>query len=492
MARQIFELKHIFGLKLRELRQSKGITYQELSKSTGLSVSYLSEIESGKKYPKGDKISILAESLDITYDDLVSLKVPRKIQPIINLIESPIFSEFPLVDFGLNPQKIIEIISQDPDKTNAFIQTVIRIARNYEVKEEDFYTIALRSYLELRDSYFPDLEQEVEQMTMEFIELKEVPFTPRSMEKILLNVGVRTDYDTLGKYPELKDLRSLYHEKDRILYLNKGLRNSQYNFLIGRELAFQWLKIQKRSFDTPPQGIAKFDAQLNNFRASYISAAFIIPRKEFIKKIRALLQAKKYSPQGLLDILNYYEATPEMLMQRLTNVLPSAFGLRNIFFLRFLNENGEFSLVKEYHLSELHSPFANEKKEHYCRRWLAIDMAQKMKSSDQTISSAQISTFQDTGKKYLILGLAFKNVSEPSESVSIAVGIQLDGQSEKKINFLNDLEINKKDVNVTCERCPVQVCESRVAPPTYLEIRKQADRRTNLVSEILNNKKALI
>ena len=113
MARQIFELKHIFGLKLRELRQSKGITYQELSKSTGLSVSYLSEIESGKKYPKGDKISILAESLDITYDDLVSLKVPRKIQPIINLIESPKFSEFPLVDFGLNPQKIIEIICLD-------------------------------------------------------------------------------------------------------------------------------------------------------------------------------------------------------------------------------------------------------------------------------------------------------------------------------------------------------------------------------------------
>ena len=58
MGNEIFELKHIFGLKIKEIRQEKCITYQELREKTGMSVSYLSEIENGKKYPKADNTSI--------------------------------------------------------------------------------------------------------------------------------------------------------------------------------------------------------------------------------------------------------------------------------------------------------------------------------------------------------------------------------------------------------------------------------------------------
>ena len=64
-------IKLILGLKLKQLRQSKGLSLSELAKKSGLSVSYLNEIESGKKYPKAEKISALSESLGITYDQLV-------------------------------------------------------------------------------------------------------------------------------------------------------------------------------------------------------------------------------------------------------------------------------------------------------------------------------------------------------------------------------------------------------------------------------------
>ena len=87
MPKEIFEFKLIFGLKLKEIRNEKGISYQELREKTGLSLSYLSEIENGKKYPKGDKIMILAKALGVSYDELVSLKVPRKLEPIVNLIQ---------------------------------------------------------------------------------------------------------------------------------------------------------------------------------------------------------------------------------------------------------------------------------------------------------------------------------------------------------------------------------------------------------------------
>ena len=42
---------------------------------TGLSKSYLNEIEKRKKYPKRDKIVLLSEALETTYDQLVSLKL---------------------------------------------------------------------------------------------------------------------------------------------------------------------------------------------------------------------------------------------------------------------------------------------------------------------------------------------------------------------------------------------------------------------------------
>jgi hypothetical protein len=154
-----FSLKHIFGLKVRDLRLNKGFSFQEMSDKSGLSMSYLSEIEKGKKYPKGDKIMVLASVLEVSYDYLVSLQVFKKLEPVISLLRSDIFKEFPMETFGLDPQKIIELVSQDPEKINAFITSVINIARNYEMRGEHFYYAALRSYQEMHDNYFKELEE---------------------------------------------------------------------------------------------------------------------------------------------------------------------------------------------------------------------------------------------------------------------------------------------------------------------------------------------
>ena len=68
-------IKLIFGLKLKQIRGRKNLSLFGLSKLTGLSKSYLNEIEKGKKYPKTDKIALLAEKLEIPYDNLVSLGI---------------------------------------------------------------------------------------------------------------------------------------------------------------------------------------------------------------------------------------------------------------------------------------------------------------------------------------------------------------------------------------------------------------------------------
>ena len=55
-------------LKLRQLRIDKGYSLSQLSEKSGISISYLNEIEKGKKYPKTEKIIALGEALGCSYE----------------------------------------------------------------------------------------------------------------------------------------------------------------------------------------------------------------------------------------------------------------------------------------------------------------------------------------------------------------------------------------------------------------------------------------
>ena len=74
-----FNLRYIFGMKLCCFRQEKGFGPKQLSALTGLSASYINEIEKGKKYPKAEKIMMLAVGLEVEYDDLVSISMTGRL-----------------------------------------------------------------------------------------------------------------------------------------------------------------------------------------------------------------------------------------------------------------------------------------------------------------------------------------------------------------------------------------------------------------------------
>ena len=75
--------KIIFGLKVKQLRAEKQLSSAALAELAGLSVSYLNEIEKGKKKPRKDKISQLADVLNCTYDELVSSDIVGSSAPSI-------------------------------------------------------------------------------------------------------------------------------------------------------------------------------------------------------------------------------------------------------------------------------------------------------------------------------------------------------------------------------------------------------------------------
>ena len=144
MLKDLDTVKLIFGLKVAQLRKEKSLSYQQLSDRTGLAISYLHNIEKGKKYPKADKIMVLASALDSNYNYLVSLEPDKKLRPIVDLLQSDFLKIFPLSRFGINLDKLLGLLIETPGKVKAFISTIIKITRKYQLQGEDFEAIFMK------------------------------------------------------------------------------------------------------------------------------------------------------------------------------------------------------------------------------------------------------------------------------------------------------------------------------------------------------------
>ena len=474
-------IRLIFGLKLKQLRLQKGLSFAQLSKAAGVSVSYLNEIEKGKKYPKTDKIIALAEALGVSYDQLVSLKLNKKLTPIADLLNSGILESLPLELFGLEPSSLLELISSAPSKINAFISTIIKIARNYEMTQENFYFAALRSYQEMHDNYFEELEQAVDQFAREQSLDMEPPLESYRLASILQNqFGYTIDRETLHRQEELSQFRSVYVPKSKLLYINGTLTETQQAFLLGKELAFEYLELPERPTTSNLFEVRSFEEVLSNFKASYFAVALLLNRHRLLEDLNQFFDQEAWQPEAFMALLEKYHASPEMFLHRLSNLLPRHFGIDNFFFLRFHDqldrENDNFHISKELHLSQQHNPHRNDLNEHYCRRWVSIRILEQLKANPQAQDfqiSAQRSCYLSNRSEYFCISLAKPNSPSPHTNVSVTLGIHIDAVSRKRVKFIEHASAPKVEVNETCERCPLVNCEERAVPPTVVRQRDQ-------------------
>ncbi|WP_280772169.1 helix-turn-helix domain-containing protein [Salipaludibacillus daqingensis] len=64
----------VWGRRIRAFRKLKGFTQEDLAKMLGVSVSVLGEIERGTRKPEEDLLNRVTETLNVTYDELTSIK----------------------------------------------------------------------------------------------------------------------------------------------------------------------------------------------------------------------------------------------------------------------------------------------------------------------------------------------------------------------------------------------------------------------------------
>jgi len=481
-------IKLIFGLKLKQIRTEKSLSLFGLSKLSGLSKSYLNEIENGKKYPKPDKIALLSDKLEVPYDQMVSLKLDKNLAPIGELLQSKILKEIPLELFGIKESNLIDIVSNAPAKVNAFISTIIEIAKHYNFSRESFFLASVRSFQEANNNYFDDLEQKV----LKFSKAYQVDLTKSPGSKLLEEILVEEyqyviNEEELDKFEALENLRSVFVPKTNTLLLAKGIDEAQRSFIFAKELAYNYLEISDRLHSFPWIKFERFDQVLNNFYASYFAGALVIPKDELTIQLENLFQKENFDHVHFLNMMHNFNASPETFYQRLTNILPKEFNIKNLFFLRITHkaDSGKYYLNKELHLTHHHSPRANETNEHYCRRWMSLKVIKEIsKSKNSHEFDVQISNYPSHENRYLIFSSATKDPFRENQFRSISIGLLINKQLERKLKFLEDQNIVRKNVGVTCERCAITDCKVRKAPAIVLEKREKNSKIESIVNEL--------
>lgn len=484
-------IRLIFGLKLKQIRTEKDLSLFGLGKLTGLSKSYLNEIEKGKKYPKTDKIAILAESLEVPYDHLVSLKLDKNLAPIGEILQSKILKEIPLDLFGIQENNLIDIIASAPAKVNAFISTIIKIAQNYNLTRESFFLASLRSYQEAHNNYFGDIETHVEKFAKAYHLTLSNKITSKDLEEILIEeFGYTIDSEELAKHKDLNALRNIFIAKNKTLLLSNNINEAQKTFIYAKEIAYNFLNIKERLYTFPWVKFDSFDQVLNNFIASYFAGALILPKKVLIEDLNNFFAMKKWDNEAFDGILKTYNCSAETFYQRLTNILPKHFQIKNLFFLRFTHTNNSnyFKLSKELHITQQQSPHANRSNEHYCRRWVSIKTIQDVENNNKKSSfDAQISSYDNSENEYLVLASATPDPFRKNRNRSISIGMLLSPHLKRKVHFLKESNFIKRKVGVTCETCLVDDCSDRVAEPSKLRRKLTYEKIAKSVDEIIRS-----
>ena len=485
----------LFGLKVRHLRQKKQLSFAELSKESGMSVSYLNEIEKGKKFPKQEKLKALAASLGVAPDYLTSPDLPGGLAPVGELLKSNFLNELPLELFGIELGKVVEIVASAPKRVGAFISTLVELSRNYALREENFYFGALRSYLEMHYNYFPEIEEAVDRFkTQHQINPNQAVEVDQLRSLLEHSYGYQVRENGLERYPDLQNLRAVFLPETKQLLLNSELNDRQKAFQFGKELGFQSLELEQRAVTSSLLQVASFEEVLSHAKATYFSAALLIDRDRFVQDIRSFFDQPTWDAESLMDILEKYQASPEMFFQRLTNVLPAFLGIQKIFFLRFAHGTQEevFKIDKELHLDGKHHPQSNGLYEHYCRRWLSLSLLKDLRQMQEqgkyvgTIVGAQRSKYIGSDDEYLVITIARPAYPTPDKNVSGTFGIKITDSVRKVIRFLDDPALQRRAVNKTCERCAVQDCAERSAPPRVLDNRQRKARFDDALTQLLD------
>ena len=485
----------IFGMKVRQARIEANLTRGEFAEGADLSLSYLTEIEKGRKYPRSDKILRMAETLGVDYDTLVSIKLDPSMTYLTSALSSPLLSEFPFEEFSLDESQLVSLLTRAPAKASALLHAISEISRQYDLRSEHFLWAMLRSYQEIHENYFPELEDAAAGFVKEFGLESRTPITLGVLRDLIQDsFDYELENETLAADLSLRGYRSIFVQKQRPrLFVNRLLRPRQVKFLLAREIGYHYLDLKERSSTSSPDRVDSFQQVLNDFKASYFAGALLLPLESVRADMHELFSQEIWRPQLLLDMLDRYQITPEMLLYRFSELAGQFFGL-GLHFLRLHRVEGRYQVIKRLNMSRLPIPSGLALREHQCRRWLNARLLRTIDEKRETeqiherpLIGVQMSEFLESQDRYLSLGFARPLILSPQVTSSVVVGFRVEPDLAQVIRFARDPAMPSTIINKTCERCPLSAeqCEVRAAEPLILREQQLKQDRREAVEQLM-------
>ncbi len=503
-------LKFLLGLKLRKLRFEKGLSLQALSQLSGLSSSYLNEIEKGKKYPKVDKLILLAKSLKIKLEDLKGGSVDKSIIPLTDFLSSDFFKTFPLETFGMNRGDLFDLMSNKPEKFASLIATFVGLARHYEMEPQEFSKLALRSYRESKEHHFPEVEEKALEFRRKVQNEHKGDFNEEVLTEFLkkhFNISVQTlKANKLPVWPP-GDAIILPGKKTKVLFHEELDRPSRL-FFLAKELGKEVFGFKRENFVDLAYDTGTFVERKNDLMSYAFACALLWPKDQFEKNLREFLGQKLFFEKKLLAFLEEGPFLPEIFIQRMTQIFPQLLGIKKLFYLRFetvknpkkrnVREEDLFYVTDELHLSHHHFPHENRMGQHYCRRWSSlntlkewIDKGRPCRPETGYHGSLKVQKSKLVGSNdvYFCVTLATQKMEKgdfQGNPFSVTLGLALDDDLKEVMKFWDDPSIPEKTVGKTCETCPVSDCLERAVPASILKNKEKKDHERNILKAFLD------
>lgn len=437
-------IRFIFGLKLKQLRAENALSLSQLSNKTGISKSYLNEIEKGKKYPKPEKIEALAYALNTSYDELVSLQLDKKLTPISSLIKTNLLSELPLDFFGVSSHDLLVLLSNAPVQFSAFVDAIIRIGREHDFKVESLYFSVLRSYQEMHDNYFPELESKANELRKELdVTMHSTSITQTLTQLLETKYNYTIDFDGFREQPRLHNLRYLLipGRKPKLL-LNKKLSDTQQLFILSREVGFNVLEATKRPLTSSWIETLSFEHVLNNFRSYYLASALLLDERIFTKGLVDFTKKERFTPGDVIRLMEQNHSNAEMFMLRITNLVPKYFRFPQLFFTRYNHSltNNTITLTKALNGSGLKQNNNSFWEDKACQRWVANETLMKLEKSKSTkpICTIYKVNYEKSHPQYLVISVAYSMLPSENLNCCISVGFLINNRFISKTRFVND------------------------------------------------------
>lgn len=108
--------KNVFASNLKRYMELKGKSRNDISEALGISYFTVSDWVNGKKYPRMDKVEMLANYFGIQKSDLIEKKVEN------NSPEEPTLSE--------GEKMLLDLFRQVPEEQQQLVLGMIRAALN--------------------------------------------------------------------------------------------------------------------------------------------------------------------------------------------------------------------------------------------------------------------------------------------------------------------------------------------------------------------------